>query len=83
MASTPSDFFRGEMDRDLFYWPSHARETQLYKQEEEDQSEVRVIEKRLKVTSLVSFRPGALSCVLLALDHVDFKRLNLEAYMHR
>jgi hypothetical protein len=35
VASTHSDFFQGEMDRGLFYWPSHASETQLSKQEKE------------------------------------------------
>ncbi len=24
VASTHSDFFRGEMDRGLFYWPNHS-----------------------------------------------------------
>jgi len=27
MANTPSDFFHGQADKVLFYWPNHSRET--------------------------------------------------------
>jgi len=31
MASAHSDFFQGQMDRGLFYWPHHSGETHLSK----------------------------------------------------
>jgi hypothetical protein len=35
MASMHSNFFQGQMDRGLFYWPNHSVETQLSNQEED------------------------------------------------
>jgi hypothetical protein len=32
-----SDFFRGQMDSGLFYWPNHPGETQLSNHEEEEE----------------------------------------------
>jgi len=29
MASMRNDFFQGQMDRDLIYWPNHSEETLL------------------------------------------------------
>ena len=34
-ASTHSDFFQGQMDRCLIYWPDHYEETEISKQEYE------------------------------------------------
>jgi hypothetical protein len=30
-----NDFFQGQMDNDLLYWPYHSRETRLSNEEEE------------------------------------------------
>jgi hypothetical protein len=35
VASTNSDFFQGQADRGLAYWPNHSGPTQLSRQEEE------------------------------------------------
>jgi hypothetical protein len=35
MASIQSDFFQGLVDRGIFYWPKHSRETQLSNIQEE------------------------------------------------
>ncbi len=32
-GSTGSDFFQGQMNRVLFYWPNNSKETRLNKQE--------------------------------------------------
>jgi hypothetical protein len=37
VASMRSDFFQGQMDRGLFYWPNHSWETRLSRQEEEEE----------------------------------------------
>jgi hypothetical protein len=39
MASTHADFFQGQVDRGLIYWPNHSEETQLNKQEEDADGE--------------------------------------------
>ncbi len=36
MVSTHNDFFDGQTDRSLNYWPDHSGETRLFKQEEEE-----------------------------------------------
>ncbi len=40
MASTQSDFFKGQTSRGLFDWPNHSKETQLSKQEETENDDV-------------------------------------------
>jgi hypothetical protein len=35
VASMHTDFFKGQTDRGLFFWPNHSLETRLSKQEEE------------------------------------------------
>jgi hypothetical protein len=42
VASMHSDFFQGQTDKDLIYWPNHSGETHLFNQKEEEEQEPRV-----------------------------------------
>jgi hypothetical protein len=37
VASEHNDFFQGQKDSGLFFWPNHSGETRLYKPEEEEE----------------------------------------------
>ncbi len=37
-AITRNDFFKGQMDTGLIYWPYHSKETEFSHQEEDDDS---------------------------------------------
>ncbi len=48
-ADMHSDFFQGQMDRGLFYWPNHSWETRLSRQEEEEEGSEDLTQGILKV----------------------------------
>ncbi len=50
MASTHGDYFQGQVDRELIYWPNHSEETQLFNQLRE---EVKLYMSQLFLSSLV------------------------------
>ncbi len=39
MVSTHSDFFQGQTDRGIIYWPNHSEEIWLSKEDNEEKEE--------------------------------------------